>query len=517
MFQSTPPRRGRPSILGTSALYTRFNPRPQSRAIGILQNSDYSLSYLLFLAPLIVMHFIQEKAKTIKALFGVSALVVLLGLFVLLPEGLQSAIKAAPSYLIGYHHSEVQQSSTQASKQSDSSSSASSSDAFLDNSSNSMRFWAWKAGLEIGKKHFWTGSGAGTVQYFLPKIQQERPLSNWDDNVTTDNLHNEAIDYFATMGIFGLALYLLLWGSIFYFIIKGIKDKIPEKNILITLGSSLVLFLGFNQLLFTTIGTMFLPWTAAAIVLILTGRVAYRQKRELNFLPQVLLISVAVITSIILLIFSCRYWVAAYYFGKGIKYGNDFRLFNKSVSLFPYNERYWRYYSYYNYFYNLVTKEANLGKRLEPSERERVLNESIKSLKKSVELGPISWKDWSMYGTVLLAGKDLNPDNSSQAEAAFSKAAEMSPKNVPLTIQISNAYLNINDLDQAMKYTNLALDYSNSNSATKPQVYLSFGKIYLAQNNLEKSYEMFSKAKELNHGAVNAELQYYLSQFESHN
>ncbi len=72
------------------------------------------------------------------------------------------------------------------------------------------RYYLWKAGYEVATEHFFFGVGTGDLQNELNKIYEreglKRPLSH------NMNSHNEFLQHWARLGIFGLWILVLIFG-----------------------------------------------------------------------------------------------------------------------------------------------------------------------------------------------------------------------------------------------------------------------------------------------------------------
>ena len=383
---------------------------------------------------------------------------------------------------------------------------------FLTSEANSTRWWAYKAGINIGKDHFLFGTGPGIIMYDLTQYQSKDPLKYWNYHLGTDNLHNEIIDSFATGGIFGLISYLMIWGSMFFYLFKGIVQKSDEKKLFIAIGFSLVLFFGFNQLFFRVIGTMFLPWMALAFILILTDRVTYKH-HIFKPITKIICSTISVLICVFLLFWSLRFWLAEYYHGQAILRDNDHNYYRKSAKLFPLIDEYLSNYGYYNYINNFIVLEKGYNVNFSDQERKQILTDSAKSLKRAAEIRPNSPINWINYGGVLLSMKEIDSKNATIAQESFSKAIKLSPKDPLVRLKISNFYKHTGDYEKAKNYLNSALELRDR--YTSVDIYLAYCKLYSLEHNQQRAFDMFKKAKKAGLSKDSSDYKLYSKRFKN--
>lgn len=522
------------------------------RAVGLLGNSDYTISYMIFIIPFMVYFFSREGNKVLRAFYTVGLPSTLFGLFILSPDTLQSAawgvlkstkgliatfsVIAIISIIYIYRRffreiimrfglkkiyllilgllcivilslSQPVQNSIQ---------------TFIHSAANQQRFWAWNAGIKIGKEHIFLGSGPATVSYFLPEIHKHTPNLAWVYGSNTDNIHNETIDNFAMMGILGLIGYILLWGIPFYFVYKGLKQGVPEKDLLVATAVSIALFIGFNQFFFTTTVTMFLPWFGVLLVLLLTASIKYYPIKRINSILSILVGFIVLFVSVFLTFWSFRYWIADYYYGKSEKNFKDFGYSEKATNLFPFIHAYWKGYGYNLYYYCMILNPKVNNLILDEKSKETVLVNSAKSMEKSIEINPRDSYSWAIYGTILLNMKSIDQTKETEAQKAFSTALELESNNNPLTyLEISKAYEQVGDFEKQKTYLDQAQLLTEKEPRPhnyrdiKYQITMRYADMYRLKNDRDLALECYKKATEyLDSGKKLEELNNYIEKLE---
>ncbi|OIP25413.1 hypothetical protein AUK11_00515 [bacterium CG2_30_37_16] len=512
------------------------------RAKGMLQNSDITLSYLLFVYPFSFYYYLKEKKSEIKLALGFAIVSGAYAIFRLLPQGMQeiflkntagNAIFALSilSLLAFFMWPRIGKKIRIGNLIKNNKKKIFLSLSFLlalgigltynlgngsiadfaSNSSNVQRFWGWKAGIENGKEHFLTGTGPGTISYFLPKIREKIPFEGWDDNTTTNNVHNEPIDYFAMDGILGLSGYLLWWGFIVYLLVKGLKTE--HKLFFGFSIMSMFLFFGFNMFLFASIATMFLPWMMAAFAFIIYGTVSYRpMSKEINFsLTRKFSLSAAVLISVVFIVGSLVYWVADYNYGLGFKDSDksDYpkraaKYIKRAVSLFPLNDNYHLYYSYYAY-QNFATDNDTSNER-KMIEKKGEAGKILSHARRVVDLKPLNARGWTNYGMILLGFQKLE-GNRALAEDAYKKALEKDPHSEIIHMQISQGYWYVGEKAKAEGYVKQAIKLSGK--PTRTQCYMVLAKFYMNDKKKKEALTAFTEAKKWANSKQLEEINYF--------
>ena len=88
-----------------------------------------------------------------------------------------------------------------------------------------VRIYIWDRVLQEIPKHFWFGIGIDNLKY----INDGKPIPYW---LVIDKCHNEYLQIFATMGVFCLISYLILYFNI---VKDGIKSSIRNKQLYLIL------------------------------------------------------------------------------------------------------------------------------------------------------------------------------------------------------------------------------------------------------------------------------------------
>ncbi len=233
-----------------------------------LFNSDYFISYAVLVLPLGVALFVDAVrharqgnfgGRWIKpAFYGLQVVCLATALFFTLPTGLQAGIR--PANQTGL-----------------------SPIAFLSNSSNVERWTQWKAAWLIGLRRPLVGSGPGTTRAAFYDLIQSVRFPSWNYDTYMEHAHNDLLEQWSQTGLIGLLAYVIFLAGSAWLIWRH-RDRVTANMRPYAWGISggLILFLLFNQFLFTTLfpGLIALLWLA--ILFILTDQVgAVRNLRRL--------------------------------------------------------------------------------------------------------------------------------------------------------------------------------------------------------------------------------------------
>ncbi|OQA03131.1 MAG: O-Antigen ligase [bacterium ADurb.Bin400] len=383
---------------------------------------------------------------------------------------------------------------------------------FLNDPSNSQRFWAWRAGIQNGLDHLWLGTGPSTVPYFLPTIRDKVPFDDWNDNNITGSLHNEPIDYFAASGAIGLIAYLLLWGSIFYFAVKGIRHVSENRRLILSLTVALAFFLGFNLFFFTVVNTMFLPWIAAAFILILSNNVSYTSCADSTVFKGWIRGLAYVLSGIFTLasLVFVSYWIADYYLGKGFKTNNS-DYYKKAATLFPFNDAYLMRHSNANIVAMAQGIDVNDVSAVESMKPE--LESTIQLAQRAVDIRPLGHANWINYGAVSLFLEKVDDTYIGQADQHFQKALDLRPKSEIAHLEIAMSYWRAGDRDRAIDYAKKATALANKHTIGRCSGIL--GQYYYTDEQFDKALEAFKAAKDYLRGRDKQMVEEYIQELES--
>ncbi len=227
------------------------------RSNSALANSDYYLSYSLFIIPLsavFVWQSWQQKKKGLTSLMALHFVIVSLAFFLCLPHFMQAIFRQ------NVVSDDVPVS------------------AFLQNTSNEERWNQWRFGMAIGDAYPIFGSGPGTTRAAFYQTMPALNPPNTNRASYMNHPHNEFIEYYSQMGIIGLGTYLFLLGSFWLIMRRNWKSIAPEdKSLAWGLLVGVLGFLLFNQFFFTIVYTGLLFWFWLFLLLGITRSLAYQK------------------------------------------------------------------------------------------------------------------------------------------------------------------------------------------------------------------------------------------------
>jgi hypothetical protein len=219
-----------------------------------LFNSDYYITYIVLFLPLILTlaYLAWRKKKNIYYRIWLTGLSLVAGIsfFTSLPLEIQAHIVKSQT-------------------PTDSVAVATSND-FLSTPANSERFQQIRLGIQIGKEHLLTGSGAGTTRDAF--YDHAATLPNWDFSHAMDNPHNDTVENFSEYGLIGIVTYLSFWVGFAYLLWRN-RQRVDQelRPIAYSLAVGLFLCFVFLQFFFVITITGFVLWSVIALLAVLFG------------------------------------------------------------------------------------------------------------------------------------------------------------------------------------------------------------------------------------------------------
>lgn len=266
------------------------------RPVSPLGNADFFLSYLLLFLPMLLVLlviYIRKRRWWRVGLYGTGSVLMLLAIFVSMPTHLQTIL--LPAFESGKVDTSGVQDTTK----------TVTAGNFTQDEANIERWTEWKYGLQFGLSRPLVGTGPSTTgQAFVNAIANHSiDLNGWNDGLIMDHSHNDMIEQFSQEGLLGLLGYLALWGVFIGIMANGWRNiETKMRPFAIGLTGGLLLWFGFNQLLFTTIvsGVIVMVWAALLLTMVKSVRSVDRKS------PLILVLCISAV-----LLFA-SFWVVKY-------------------------------------------------------------------------------------------------------------------------------------------------------------------------------------------------------------
>ena len=367
------------------------------------------------------------------------------------------------------------------------------------------RFFLWKAAGMIFRDHMFIGTGPGTFSYIYLKYRNNEPMTRRKANEYMGSCHNEFLEIASTTGIFGLLAFCGIIVNVLYIGFILFRAS-PEKHriFLLSILSCCIAYIVHIFTLFPTISSEIIWWFYIALISveynsvqkggiynsIKEGKQLIRKKTRAQYTVlvtpiQYALISVTIVFSLILIIYSCRiaFGNVCLNFAKKAEaekmWGEAEAYYNKAIELDPQNHS--------NYLYKACALETMLK---EDSFKSSYADEVIKCYMTAISINSIDPYQWVNLGRFYqYIAENIDRKTAPLAEMAYQKAISLDPYN----------YLNYNYL--ATLYMNMAinekaLECFNKSIAVYPSslVYFNMGVMYWNQKNVSSAKECFQKA-----------------------
>jgi len=139
-----------------------------------------------------------------------------------------------------------------------------------------LRLIWWKNSLDLIKKSPILGYGPERQAFYFVRYYQPEDAIYERINSYPDRAHNDILDTLLTSGFLGLASYLFLIGSTFYYGLKKIKlnylTKQPDNYVILSFLTGLFAYLVSIQFSFQVIATAVYFWGFLAIILKISNK-----------------------------------------------------------------------------------------------------------------------------------------------------------------------------------------------------------------------------------------------------
>lgn len=182
-----------------------------------------------------------------------------------------------------------------------------------------IRKIVWQGAIDLGLKYPLFGTGVETFgySYYLVRPVSHNLTSEWD--FVYNKAHNEFLNYLATTGFIGLGSYLIMLGTVIFYLIKHLKNSKDNLKISLLIAYLTILitnFFGFS----TTTLNLFLYLIPAFVILSDEKAPQFKFVIDKKVFYQYLSIAITSFIAIYLLFSIFSYWLADNYYSLGINY-----------------------------------------------------------------------------------------------------------------------------------------------------------------------------------------------------
>lgn len=387
------------------------------------------------------------------------------------------------------------------------------------------RFYLWKAGMEIVKKHPILGTGPSTFSMAYLPYRYLEPVNIRHRLAMPESSHSFYLDISVFSGIFALLAFLAMTGTLFYMGIKrfllkkpGDEDKdkskaktagnLPEKDRLYASAylAGIFAYLVHHIFSFPTIPDQLLFWIFMGFCcLYFIKAEPDTPYGESGFKPAarlIVLILAAALTMVIIFRNSTTAY-ANYCYNQGKAYQARmevlpdyemqkyaFRLalenYEKAINSHPTVQYYWLGKGKLLEQFSYVNKEQELNRD--------IVSEAVDSYRRAILLNTLN--PYPHADLARLCGRWGINDI---AEAQYKEALELDSCNVPIMTDLASLYARTKDNDKAEKIFLKAVELYPEGSWTYGNLgkfYFNMGRYEEARQNLEKAREIEPEVKE---------------------
>jgi len=187
-----------------------------------------------------------------------------------------------------------------------------------------IRKYVWQGAMNAWKatpKNMLIGTGTETFAF---AFYQYKPIghnltSEWD--FLYNKAHNEYLNFLATTGIFGLGSYLLLIGTILWWLIQTIRNQKDNTVLLTALGVGWISLLITNFFGFSVVVTQLLFFLIPAAMLVVKGTLSMKEWKSAAFTlrKQQILFILTLVLITLCIAFLLLFWFADKTFATGYR------------------------------------------------------------------------------------------------------------------------------------------------------------------------------------------------------
>lgn len=360
-------------------------------------------------------------------------------------------------------------------------------DEYLVTESFDIRKIVWKGAWKLGLKYPLFGSGVETFaySYYFTRPQEHNLTSEWD--FIYNKAHNEYLNYLATTGFIGLISYLFLIGSVFYILIKTLrneKDKDDKLIYTVLLASYITIlttnFFGFST---TTINMFFYLIPAFIGTKIIKGQKEFIFKKR-PFIIQIFGVSLG----LVLLFFLASYYIADLNYAQSEKasqigdYQSATLYLEKAIKL--HNS-----HVYLNaYSLNLANLAVLLSYQKDSKQSKELMKLALQKSNEAISASPKNVNYLKNKSKIeYLFYYQINPEDRKYVDSAVStlkKAQELSPTDAKIPYSLSIFYTILYDFTKDIKYKDLSFKEVDKSIKLKS----NFTDAYTLKKQLQEKY-----------------------------
>ncbi|MBI3019487.1 MAG: O-antigen ligase family protein [Deltaproteobacteria bacterium] len=376
-------------------------------------------------------------------------------------------------------------------------------------STNEQRLTIWNNTLHMGKDHLWRGVGMGNFNLVYPLYESREdryymPVDNeWE--LFVRQTHNEYLQLFSELGLFGMALFMLVFygiGKTAYAFIQKNSPKNSKERLFVCLFfsflcSGIIAFFGFN--LQNTASSFFFMATTAFLIKMATPA------DKIIFLKHWVGKLVLIPVMFFLLFFSpkpmIRSFMAIFYQlqGQSFMKVHDFRAiqsFEKSL--------WWDPHDWETHF--LIGK--NYGDHF-------LFPQAIKHLRTSLALNPTYVSTFYNLGVYFEQSKDGKDRN--EAKQMYQRLLAIAPDFRKAHIQLGHIALSQHQMEEAQQHFEQALLPAAYQQSEQAGAHLGLILVYIQQRKYKKMTKEFFEAYLLNPRMEEPHFKYWLQKIGTEN
>jgi len=348
------------------------------------------------------------------------------------------------------------------------------------------------------------GYGPETMEVVFPQVYPPRLAYVEAREAVIDRAHNELLDILVTTGALGLAAFLLLIGSFFYYGVsllwrtRSFKTQVS----LIALLSAMFAHLVEAQFGILRPSAELLLWLYLALVSAMytvetakadsppagasVGR-ADRLRSPLSLLVVCIVPFFASFTNVNLLL-------ADVYLGQGIRltaarqYTEGIAAYNRAIQVYPLEPRFYQYKAsaYYELAQSISDEEVEA--------RGQLLQAGVEALARALEVQPLDPEYNACAGKLYgYWARTVDPSKAELAIEYYKRALQLAPRDAIYRNELGRVYFDAGRYEEAIRQLQLSLEIDPQFSAT----HYNLGLTYLKVGEKDKAEEHFETALRL--------------------
>lgn len=343
-----------------------------------------------------------------------------------------------------------------------------------------VRYFLWRSAGSIFVEHLFEGTGGGVFGYLYMPFRDSEPYQLrgvWKHAVNAgSDLLQAGVDY-------GVVAFLTTVFIMTILLLRSFTSLNNRDMMNAALGSSVISFIFFSVMSFTSIDIRVMGIFLVSGVIIMSGKLKIRELKLSGMVLKPVMIFLIIAAVILQFSFIFRNWYASYLIRKAvIAFGmNDVKIssgyYERAIKLDPFNDEYIASYG--------KMLEENISLKNRGSDMKKIFS----LYTKAVEINPLNPYHYADIGRLLRLSAQTSANNSLYRRSleSYSVSTRLDPYNTYLSGDLAAAFAMCGNSSAAERYFSDALKiYPENQSAL-----INMGILYYSTGRFQKALDCF--------------------------